>query len=958
MIVGSFATVSAADYADVESTNSYYKAIQVLSGLGIAKGDEAGNFNPTADVKRSEMVTFICRAMGEEDIANGAAGANFTDVAANHWAAGYIAWGVNRGIINGMGDGTFAPDAPVKYQDAVVMIMRALGYDRIAQRAENGGYPTGYLKVASQAGVLTGAGYDATKAATREIIAQLTNNALTAPIVEVSQYGLNPEDDRYIIHDENAAGGLKCLLTTTNKIYRVRATVADSFLVNSDLIKEDGNLVKVAIDKALDYDMDVLEEAMDDVAVVGEEGDVIAEVEAIRTEIYAGASELGKAAVGETVELYITEDEDLNAWVALASVGSKGTVTTTVKYVDSVAAEDGDYVLTYRENASDSIKKAKEIDIDSTATVYINGEVTDTAVSALDAMIDDVASWTLVRPKSESKIQGVFLTIYKYATVKEVSVEKERIYFNEGTSLKLDKEARDNEKFFYNIYDAEGKAITLADVKVDDVLNILIPGNDETLGEADTLSIYVTSNVIEGSVKEIVEEEFEGEAFVKGTYVIEGEEYVSKRKLDANETGKFYISIDGKVIYVDTSVEINKNFAVVSYAEEDTKMGKSTFDMDLLTKDGKIETYTLASKVRIYDDADTYASYSATTPTTLKAKFDADIKPLKDGATALDRLITYKLNAAGEISEIRLPGAYGLLEGTVTGKWDADFSEISGLVAKDATYLIVPDEAFLASGGIDEDEVKVVSFADIANEYEFETDLTIFQTVREEEDGIFTFAIGTEDIENAWATAPLAVVTKTSTTSVDGDPAQKITFVQSGEVKSLTIEIGSEAEDTTLAIGDVFQYAVNADGEIDEVEVIVAYGETIALEDDTLDYTTDDYQFVIGYLAAAKDGTLKLAETLADEDDKAVFGAGVSYRAIEADANTYAKIDVYGLDRNDKAAIKAIELGDIEASKEAKEVVVVVAKLDENGKVADIVVYENVKESLVGFIEGTAPEAE
>ncbi|MBO5734317.1 MAG: S-layer homology domain-containing protein, partial [Clostridia bacterium] len=294
MIVGSFATVSAADYVDVESTNSYYKAIQVLSGLGIAKGDEAGNFNPTADVKRSEMVTFICRAMGEEDIANGAAGANFTDVAANHWAAGYIAWGVNRGIINGMGDGTFAPDAPVKYQDAVVMIMRALGYDRIAQRAENGGYPTGYLKVASQRGVLTGAGYDSTKAATREIIAQLINNALTAPIVEVSTYGLNPEDDRYIIHEANADGyGLKCLLSTTNKIYRVRATVTDSFLVNPDLIKEDGNVVAIAIDKGLDYPLDIIEDVM--------VGDLI-------DEIYAGESDLAKAAVGEVVELYIAED--------------------------------------------------------------------------------------------------------------------------------------------------------------------------------------------------------------------------------------------------------------------------------------------------------------------------------------------------------------------------------------------------------------------------------------------------------------------------------------------------------------------------------------------------------------------------------------------------------------------------------------------------------------------------
>jgi hypothetical protein len=38
MIVGSFATVSAADYKDVESTDSFYKAIKVLSGLGIVTG--------------------------------------------------------------------------------------------------------------------------------------------------------------------------------------------------------------------------------------------------------------------------------------------------------------------------------------------------------------------------------------------------------------------------------------------------------------------------------------------------------------------------------------------------------------------------------------------------------------------------------------------------------------------------------------------------------------------------------------------------------------------------------------------------------------------------------------------------------------------------------------------------------------------------------------------------------
>ena len=62
MLVGSFATVSAADYKDVESTNSYYKAIQVLSGLGIAKGDDEGNFNPKGLLTRAEAAV-ICNRL-------------------------------------------------------------------------------------------------------------------------------------------------------------------------------------------------------------------------------------------------------------------------------------------------------------------------------------------------------------------------------------------------------------------------------------------------------------------------------------------------------------------------------------------------------------------------------------------------------------------------------------------------------------------------------------------------------------------------------------------------------------------------------------------------------------------------------------------------------------------------------------------------------------------------------
>lgn len=938
MIVGSFATVSAADYADVESTNSYYKAIQVLSGLGIAKGDEAGNFNPTADVKRSEMVTFICRAMGEEDIANGAAGANFTDVAANHWAAGYIAWGVNRGIINGMGDGTFAPDAPVKYQDAVVMIMRALGYDRIAQRAENGGYPTGYLKVASQRGVLNGAGYDSTKAATREIIAQLINNALTAPIVEVSTYGLNPEDDRYIIHEANADGyGLKCLLSTTNKIYRVRATVTDSFLVNPDLIKEDGKLAGISIDKGLDYPLDIIADVMD--------GELI-------DEIYVGESALNKAAVGEVVELYIAEDEDLNNWVALAATGSKSTVTTTVKYVAEIEEEDGDYVLTYKENLEDSIKKAKEIDVDGDATIYVNNKIReDLAAADLADFIDVAATWTLVRPKSESKVQGVFLTVYEYEVVKEVSAAKARIYYKDGGSLKLDPEVRDNEKFFYSIYDAEGKAIALEDIKADDVLNILVPGGEDSVNEADSLTIYVSSKTVEGTVDE------EGD---DNTFVIEGEEYVSiladEDALEAGEAGKFYISIDGKVIAKDSSVDINKNFAVISFAEEEIKMGKSTFTVDLLTKDGAIETYTLASKVKIFDaDEEEGANYSSTTSTTLADKFDAIVELCAE-EDALARLITFKANADGKISEIRMPGYTGLASDEITdGKWDADFEEYDGKAAADAVLLIVPAEAWVEADGnysIDEDEVIVASFGDMANEDTYTA--TIFQDEDEVEDYTFSFAIGVDEIENAFVDAPIAVVAKVTTALVDGERAEKVTFIQSGETKALTIEINNEVEGD-LAVGDVFLYAVNADGEIDEIEMIVDLSEGLELtsgEGGVAGYIEEDdydYAYIAGYLKAVNAGGFQLADTFVDDDDLADFTDSevMSVKFIENDLYTYARVDLYGLDNEDKGAIKAIDLSDIETSKETKEVPFVIVKINEDDKAMDVVVFEDFENGLL-----------
>ena len=52
MLISSLAALSVGAatglYGDVQESNSYYKAIKVLSGLGIVEGDDEGNFNPTS----------------------------------------------------------------------------------------------------------------------------------------------------------------------------------------------------------------------------------------------------------------------------------------------------------------------------------------------------------------------------------------------------------------------------------------------------------------------------------------------------------------------------------------------------------------------------------------------------------------------------------------------------------------------------------------------------------------------------------------------------------------------------------------------------------------------------------------------------------------------------------------------------------------------------------------------
>ena len=163
-------------FPDVPSNASYAEAVRTLYEMGIFAGDENGNFNPDKTITRAEVAKVICLLVGVGDEALAMKNQVFSDVPSSHWAAGYVAKASELGIVNGIGNGQFGPSNPLTYEQIITMLVRAWGYDELADKS--GGYPNGYISIADESGYTKGTSISVGKPATRSTVAVLIYNTL------------------------------------------------------------------------------------------------------------------------------------------------------------------------------------------------------------------------------------------------------------------------------------------------------------------------------------------------------------------------------------------------------------------------------------------------------------------------------------------------------------------------------------------------------------------------------------------------------------------------------------------------------------------------------------------------------------------------------------------------------------------------------------------------------------
>ena len=131
MIFGIMITASAKldAYTDAEQIN-YTEAVDLLTGIGVLEGMTSTTFEPQGTLTREQaakIITYLAVGSTAAE-AMRAVAAPFDDVAANRWSAGFIAYCVNEGIINGRGDGTFGPTDKVTGLEFAKMLLCLIGY--------------------------------------------------------------------------------------------------------------------------------------------------------------------------------------------------------------------------------------------------------------------------------------------------------------------------------------------------------------------------------------------------------------------------------------------------------------------------------------------------------------------------------------------------------------------------------------------------------------------------------------------------------------------------------------------------------------------------------------------------------------------------------------------------------------------------------------------------------------
>ena len=248
-------TAGAKDFTDSDdlSGEQYEEAVNVMSEMEIIDGYAGGDFQPQGTLTRGAAAKIIaCMLLGKTTAeALGTSAAPFKDVPAGSTFAGYIAYCVERGLIDGYADGTFRPSNKLTGFAFLKMLLTALGYDSTIEGYTGANWTVNVMGQAQQIGLTDGnEDFVGSELCTREEACLYAVNALKATLVEYESKGTNVTVNGATV----AIGASKATFVTSNIYNQATAISKDKDNASGDYTVEFAERYQPDLAKEADTD--------------------------------------------------------------------------------------------------------------------------------------------------------------------------------------------------------------------------------------------------------------------------------------------------------------------------------------------------------------------------------------------------------------------------------------------------------------------------------------------------------------------------------------------------------------------------------------------------------------------------------------------------------------------------------------------------------------------------------
>ncbi len=604
MILPSTVAMAAKQFIDVNENNSYSTAIYTLADFGIIKGDAgADTFRPKDGISREEFSVIMVRCLGLGDLKVDVTEYLFTDVTpetVDDWSINATKIAYDQGIIKGMGDGTFAPKADVTYEQAVKMIVCALGYEHLA--IKQGGWPNGYISAARELGVTKRAEAPQEQAAPREIIAQLIYNALDVDLM--TAYMDSDGVQRYSSTPGQTLLNQKLRLTESTGVI----TAVKNSSLGSDAIGVDADEVKI---------------------------DFV-------TKFKIGETNADKY-FGQRVTYFYKEDADAKTLVSVIPTDN----TITELSSDNIKTLDNIKVEYYQDPDDTSVYKT--LSVDSPAYLIYNG-----AYAPLTGPVTiETGSAKLIDNDSNGSVNVIIVDAAVTVMVDAVDKTNYIVYdaYDQGNKLELNPDSSDVINITKN-----GSKIEFSSIQKGDVL--LVSQSSNATGST-TKNVKVITNTISGAITQLGSDYEEvvvgGKSYELSKKFIN---YIKKTPtfnfaIDNKVT--CYLDDSNKIVAAKiTTVAASSTFKYGYLIAAGVDQRSEAVEFRIHTQDNTTKTFTGTDKIKVNNHTFPYTDVvQELQDTSLTNKDTGFTTPASvNGIYYVPQLIKFSVNSTGKLDSI------------------------------------------------------------------------------------------------------------------------------------------------------------------------------------------------------------------------------------------------------------------------------------------------------------------